>query len=201
METFCIKNVSCVYLKLIVSIIKTDTGRYFFFITSYFRSSVVSGGAIFLLSWLHKQLTTMGFLQDFKKFAMKGNVLDLAVAVIIGGAFGKIVTALVNDIIMPLVGMVGDGKKFTDKFVILKRAKPDDAYTSLQQAREAGANVLAYGSFIQTIVDFLIIAFSIFVAIRVLESLKRKEEAAPAAPPALSTTDKLLTEIRDELKK
>lgn len=142
----------------------------------------------------------MGFLQDFKKFAMKGNVLDLAVAVVIGGAFGKIVTALVNDVIMPLVGLIGDGNKFTDKFVILKKAKPEDVYVSLQQARDAGANVLAYGNFIQTIVDFVIIAFSIFVAIRVLESLKRKEEEAPAAPPKLSTTDQLLTEIREELK-
>lgn len=143
----------------------------------------------------------MGFLQDFKKFAMKGNVLDLAVAVVIGGAFGKIVTALVDDIIMPFVGLIGDGNKFTDKFIVLKKAKPEDVYVSLKQARDAGANVLAYGNFIQTIVDFVIIAFSIFVAIRVLESLKRKEEAkTPPPAPQLSSTDKLLTEIRDELK-
>lgn len=143
----------------------------------------------------------MGFLQDFKKFAMRGNVLDLAVAVVIGGAFGKIVTALVDDIIMPFVGLIGDGNKFTDKFVVLKKARPEDVYASLKQARDAGANVLAYGNFIQTIVDFVIIAFSIFVAIRVLESLKRKEEEkTPPPAPQLSSTDKLLTEIRDELK-
>lgn len=145
----------------------------------------------------------MSLLKDFKAFAMKGNVMDLAVAVIIGGAFGKIVTALVDDIIMPLIGLIGDGNKFTDKFIVLKKAKPEDVYASLKQARDAGANVFAYGDFIQTIVDFLIIAFSIFMAIRLLESLKRKEEAAkPAeAPPAPTTTEKLLMEIRDELKK
>lgn len=143
----------------------------------------------------------MSLLKDFKAFAMKGNVLDLAVAVIIGGAFGKIVSALVNDIIMPMVGMLGNGSKFTDKFIVLKAGKEGDIYQSLQQAKDAGANVLAYGNFIQTIVDFLIIAFSIFMAIRVLERLKRKEEEKPAAPPAPSSTDQLLMEIRDALKK
>lgn len=142
----------------------------------------------------------MGFLKDFKAFAMRGNVVDLAVAVVIGGAFGKIVTAMVSDIIMPLVGLVGDGNKFTDKFMVLKYGKEGDVYQSLQQARDAGANVLAYGNFIQTIVDFLIISFCIFLAIRVMEKMKRKEEA-PAAPPAPSSTDKLLMEIRDALKK
>lgn len=143
----------------------------------------------------------MSLLKDFKAFAMKGNVLDLAVAVIIGGAFGKIVSALVDDIIMPMVGMMGNGSKFTDKFLVLKAGKEGDIYQSLKQAKDAGANVLAYGNFIQTIVDFLIIAFSIFMAIRVLERLKRKEDEKPTAPPAPSTTDKLLMEIRDALKK
>lgn len=143
----------------------------------------------------------MSLLKDFKAFAMKGNVLDLAVAVIIGGAFGKIVSALVDDIIMPMVGMLGNGSKFTDKFLVLKAGKEGDIYQSLKQAKDAGANVLAYGNFIQTIVDFLIIAFSIFMAIRVLERLKRKEDEKPTAPPAPSTTDKLLMEIRDALKK
>lgn len=143
----------------------------------------------------------MSILKDFKAFAMKGNVMDLAVAVIIGGAFGKIVTALVNDIIMPMVGLLGNGSKFTDKFIVLKAAKEGDVYNSLQLARDAGANVLAYGNFIQTIVDFLIIAFSIFMAIRVLERLKRKEDEKPAPPAAPSSTDQLLMEIRDALKK
>lgn len=143
----------------------------------------------------------MSLLKDFKAFAMKGNVLDLAVAVIIGGAFGKIVSALVDDIIMPMVGMMGNGSKFTDKFLVLKAGKEGDIYQSLKQAKDAGANVLAYGNFVQTIVDFLIIAFSIFMAIRVLERLKRKEDEKPTPPAEPSTTDKLLMEIRDALKK
>ncbi|HEY9176739.1 MAG TPA: large conductance mechanosensitive channel protein MscL [Flavipsychrobacter sp.] len=143
----------------------------------------------------------MGFLKDFKSFAMRGNVLDLAVAVIIGGAFGKIVTAMVNDVIMPFVGILTGGGKFTDRFIVLKPGNPGDSYTTLAEARAASANVLAYGNFIQTIVDFLIIAFFIFLVIRTMEKMKKKEEAAPAAPPEPSSTDKLLMEIRDELKK
>lgn len=143
----------------------------------------------------------MGFIKDFKSFAMRGNVMDLAVAVVIGGAFGKIVTAMVDDIIMPFVGLITGGGKFTDRFLVLKSAKEGDTYETLVQARAAGANVLAYGNFIQTIVDFLIIAFCIFLVIRTMEKLKKKEEAAPSAPPEPSTTDKLLMEIRDSLKK
>lgn len=143
----------------------------------------------------------MSFWKDFKEFAMKKNVVDLAVAVIIGGAFGKIVTSLVADIIMPLIGMVtGEGKKFTDKFIVLTPAKEGDTYTSLTQAREAGANVFAYGNFIQTVTDFVIVAFFIFVAIQLISKLHKKEEAAAPAPGP-SSTDKLLMEIRDELKK
>lgn len=143
----------------------------------------------------------MGFLKDFKSFAMRGNVLDLAVAVVIGGAFGKIVTTLVNDIIMPFIGILTGGGKFTDRFLVLKPGKVGDTYATLAEARAASANVLAYGNFIQTIVDFLIIAFCIFIVIRTMEKMKKKEEAAPAEPPAPSSTDKLLMEIRDELKK
>lgn len=145
----------------------------------------------------------MGFWKDFKDFAVKGNVIDLAVAVIIGGAFGKIVTAMVDDIIMPFIGLLsGEGKKFNDKFIVLKEAKPGDTYVSLQQAKEAGANVFAYGHFIQTIVDFLIIALFIFIALRFIKNLNKKEEAkAAAAPPAPTASEKLLTEIRDILKK
>src|SRR6185437_884300 len=141
----------------------------------------------------------MGVLNDFKSFALKGNVVDLAVGVIIGAAFGKIVTALVDDVIMPLVGVIsGKGQLFTDKFYVLKPAKPGDVYTSLTQAKAAGANVFAYGDFIQTIVNFLIIAFSIFLFVKLFNSMKKSEEAVPAGP---SSTDKLLIEIRDELKK
>lgn len=145
----------------------------------------------------------MGFIKEFKAFALKGNVIDLAVGVIIGGAFGKIVTALVDDVIMPLIGVItGKGTQFTDKFIVLKPAKPGDVYKSLADAKTAGANVFAYGDFIQTIVNFLIIAFSIFLFIQLFNRLQRKQEkAAAAAPPAPSSTDKLLMEIRDQLKK
>ena len=145
----------------------------------------------------------MSFLKDFKAFAMKGSVIDLAVGVIIGGAFGKIVTAMVDDIIMPAVGVVtGKGQMFVDKFYVLRAAKEGDVYKSLDEAKKAGANIFAYGHFIQTIVDFLIIAFFIFLVIQAMARMQRKEEAvaeAKAAEP--SSTDKLLTEIRDLLKK
>ncbi|MFN4246353.1 MAG: large conductance mechanosensitive channel protein MscL [Flavipsychrobacter sp.] len=143
----------------------------------------------------------MGFFQDFKAFAMRGNVMDLAVGVVIGGAFGKIVTAMVDDILMPVIGMATGGQKFDDKFMVLKAAKDGDVYTSLAQAKEAGANVFAYGHFIQTIVDFLIIAFCIFLVVRAMARMQKEKEATPPAPAEPSSTDKLLMEIRDALKK
>lgn len=145
----------------------------------------------------------MGFFKEFKAFAMKGNVMDLAVGVIIGAAFGKIVSALVDDILMPLMGMVTGGEKFDDKYVVLKYAKEGDHYDSLAKAKEAGANIFAYGHFIQTIVDFLIIAMCIFMIIRAMTRLERlRSEAEPPPPPAgPSSTDQLLMEIRDSLKK
>lgn len=144
----------------------------------------------------------MGFLKDFKAFAMKGNVIDMAVGVIIGGAFGKIVTSLVNDIIMPLVGTIMGGIDFKTASVVLKEAVMEGE-TVLQPKV-----VLTYGNFIQTVVDFLIIAMSIFVTIRVITKLterRKKEEEAAAAPapapaPQPSAEEKLLTEIRDLLK-
>jgi len=140
----------------------------------------------------------MGFWQDFKAFAFKGNVVDLAVAVIIGGAFGKIVTALVDDIVMPLIGyLTPAGKKFTDLFYVLKPGKLGSDYKALAEAKADGANVFAYGDFIQTVVDFMIIAFFIFLAIKLMSRMKKKEDAAPAP---ISSTDKLLIEIRDQLK-
>ena len=146
----------------------------------------------------------MGMISDFRAFALKGSVMDLAVGVIIGAAFGRIVTALVNDILMPLIGLASGGTKFTDRFSVLSHApgKEGTAYASLAEARAAGANVLAYGDFIQTVFDFLIIAFSIFMIVRMLEKARRNKEAAPSAeeaPP--SATDQLLTEIRDELRR
>ena len=144
----------------------------------------------------------MSFIKDFKAFAMKGSVIDLAVGVIIGGAFGKIVTSMVEDIIMPLVSTItGKGELFADKFILLKAAKDGDIYKSLDEAKKAGANVFAYGHFIQSVVDFFIIAFFIFVAIRFMAKQQKKQEEAKAMEPlGPSSTDKLLTEIRDLLK-
>ncbi|MFI5195680.1 MAG: large conductance mechanosensitive channel protein MscL [Chitinophagales bacterium] len=143
----------------------------------------------------------MSFLKDFKAFAMKGSVIDLAVGVIIGGAFGKIVTAMVEDIIMPAVGVItGKGQMFVDKFIVLKPAKEGDIYKSLDEAKKAGANIFAYGHFIQTIFDFLIVAFFIFLVIQLMARMRKKEDAAEKAKvPEPSSTDKLLTEIRDRL--
>lgn len=136
------------------------------------------------------------FLSDFKAFAMKGNILDMAVGVIIGGAFGKIVTSLVNDIIMPCVGKLTGGVSFTELSYELSAASVDPA-----TGEEIPAVLLNYGMFIQNVVDFLIIAFSIFVALRVIMKMhKKKEEEVAAAPPAPSKEEVLLTEIRDLLK-
>lgn len=146
----------------------------------------------------------MGFFKEFKAFAMKGNVMDLAVGVIIGAAFGKIVTALVDDLLMPLIAIFGGGAKFNDKFLVLPGGEEKFnalPVKSLEEVRKAGINVFAYGDFIQTIVDFLIIALCIFMVIKVMNSMKKKEEAAAAAPAGPSSTDQLLIEIRDELKK
>lgn len=139
------------------------------------------------------------FVQEFKAFAMRGNVMDMAVGVIIGAAFGKIVTSLVNDIIMPVVGILTGGLDFTGLFIALD----GERYDTLAEAQEAGAALLTYGSFIQNIVDFLIIAFCIFLMIKGINKLTKKPEpepAAPAAEPEPSAEEKLLTEIRDLLK-
>ena len=139
----------------------------------------------------------MGFISEFKEFAMKGNVMDMAVGVIIGGAFGKIVSSLVDDVLMPLISTVTGGISFTDLFVTLG----DGTYKTLAEAKEAGAAVLAYGQFIQNVIDFLIIAFCIFLMIKGMNQLSRKKEEpeAPAAP-AGPTQEELLAEIRDLLK-
>ena len=144
----------------------------------------------------------MGFIKDFKSFALKGNVVDLAVGVIIGAAFGKIVTAVVEDLLMPVIGMIApSGKMFVDQYIVLKPAKEGDVYHSLDEAKKAGANIFAYGHFIQTVFDFLIIAFCVFLMIKAMEKLKHKEAAAPVVVPPPTTSEKLLMEIRDELKK
>ena len=127
---------------------------------------------------------------------MKGNVMDMAVGVIIGGAFGKIVSSLVNDVLMPLIGKVTGGVSFTDLFINLG----DGEYSTLAAAQEAGAAVLAYGQFIQNIIDFIIIAFCIFLMIKGMNKLKKEKPAEPEAP-AGPTQEELLAEIRDLLKK
>lgn len=131
----------------------------------------------------------MSMINDFKKFAMRGNVLDLAVAVIIGAAFGNIVTSFVNDILMPPIGVLLGGVDFTDFVITLREA-----------AGDVEAVTINYGVFIQYVVDFTIIAFAIFLVVRGFERMKRKEEEAPSAPPEPSNEEKLLTEIRDLLK-
>lgn len=134
---------------------------------------------------------------EFKAFAIKGNVVDLAVAVIIGGAFGKIVTSFVNDVVMPFIGMFMGGVDFGS----LYKSLDGTSYESLAAAEEAGAAIVKYGAFTQTIIDFIIIAFVIFMVVRAMNKMKKKEEAKPAAAPKKSDEAKLLEEIRDALKK
>jgi len=131
----------------------------------------------------------MKILEEFKKFAMKGNVIDLAVAVIIGGAFGKIVTSLVNDILMPPIGLLLGNTDFSNLKILLKTA-----------TEKTEAVTLNYGVFINTVIDFMIVATSIFMVIRVFNRLKKKEVAQPSAPPEPTKEEILLSEIRDILK-
>ena len=132
----------------------------------------------------------MSMLKEFKEFAVKGNVVDMAVGIIIGAAFGKIISSLVGDVVMPPIGLILGGVDFSDLAYTLKAAVGDTP-----------AVVIAYGKFIQTLVDFTIIAFAIFLAIKVLNAAKKEEEKAPEEPPKPSNEEVLLTEIRDLLKK
>ncbi len=147
----------------------------------------------------------MGLIKEFKEFAMKGNVVDLAVGVIIGAAFGKIVTSMVADIIMPPISKVTGGVSFVDQFVILDQAKVGtNAVATLAQAKATGAPVLAYGNFLQNVFDFLIVAFCIFLFVKGINELRRRFEkqqaAAPSVPAAPTASETLLTEIRDLLR-
>lgn len=139
----------------------------------------------------------MGFIKEFKEFALKGNVMDMAVGVIIGGAFGKIVSSLVDDVIMPLVGSMVGGVDFTNKYIAL--SDKITAGLPLEKAKELGA-VFAYGQFIQNIIDFLIIAICIFLVINGMNKVMKKKAEEPAPDPEPSAEEKLLTEIRDLLK-
>jgi large conductance mechanosensitive channel len=133
-------------------------------------------------------------LKEFKEFAMRGNVIDMAVGVVIGGAFGKIISSLVADVIMPLIGVLVGGINFTDLKWTIKKAIIENG------TETAAAVTLNYGTFLQTALDFLIVAFCIFMFIKLINSFKRKKEAVPVAPPAPSKEELLLTEIRDILK-
>ena len=135
-------------------------------------------------------------LEEFKKFAMRGNVVDMAVGIIIGAAFGKIITSLVSDVIMPPIGLLMGNVDFSSLFLTLDAGD----YASLAIAEQAGAPIIKYGVFINTVLDFVIVAFAIFMVIRGMNKMKKAEEAKPAAPPAPSDEVKLLTEIRDSLK-
>lgn len=131
----------------------------------------------------------MGMMREFKEFAVRGNVIDMAVGIIIGGAFGKIVSSFVGDVIMPPIGVLLGGVDFSNLSLTVKEA-----------VGKAPAVVIGYGKFIQTVIDFVIIAFAIFVVIKAINSFKRKEAEATAAPPAPSAQEVLLAEIRDLLK-
>ena len=131
----------------------------------------------------------MSILSEFKAFAVKGNVVDMAVGIIIGAAFGKIVSSFVGDVVMPPIGLLIGGVDFTDLAITLKAAEGT-----------APAVMLSYGKFIQTVLDFVIVAFAIFMGVKVINRLKREEAAAPAEPPAPTKDQELLTEIRDLLK-
>jgi len=131
----------------------------------------------------------MGMMTEFKDFAMRGNVVDMAVGIVIGGAFGKIVSSFVADVLMPPIGLLMGGVDFSDLAITLSEATADSA-----------AVLMKYGVFVNTVIDFVIVAFAIFIVIKGMNSLKKEEEAAPAAPPEPSKEEVLLTEIRDALR-
>ncbi len=143
----------------------------------------------------------MSMIKEFKDFALRGNVVDMAVGIIIGGAFGKIVSSLVNDVILPPIGLLLGNVDFKELTFNLKEAKAAvmEGETVVKEATEAVT--LNYGAFISTVLDFLIVAFVIFQLVRTMNKMKKKKEEAPSAPPAPSKEEQLLTEIRDLLKK
>jgi len=136
-------------------------------------------------------------LKEFKDFAMRGNVMDMAIGIVLGAAFGKIITSFVNDMLMPPIGLLLGGVDFTELFFVLKGGGP---FASLEAAKEAGAVTMNYGLWINTVINFLIVAFAIFLVVRQMNKLKKKEEVAPAEPPPPPKEEVLLTEIRDLLK-
>lgn len=140
----------------------------------------------------------MGFIKEFKEFALKGNLVDLAVAVVMGGAFGKVVSAFIDGMVMPAIGMLSGGTDFNDKKVILKAAVPEIKNADGSVVAAVPEVAIKWGSFVTVAIEFLIVAFVVFLIIKAMNSMKKKQEEAPAGP---SSTDALLMEIRDALKK
>jgi large conductance mechanosensitive channel len=144
----------------------------------------------------------MGMVKEFREFAVKGNMLDMAVGIIIGAAFGTIVTSLVNDILMPPLGLLTGGVDFAEKYVLLQAGEPVGPYATIAAAKEAGAVTINWGMFVNALISFLIVALAVFFVVRSFNRLRQREEA-PAAeppPPEPSAEEKLLSEIRDLLK-
>ena len=139
-------------------------------------------------------------LKEFKTFALKGNMLDMAVGIIIGGAFGTIISSLVNDVIMPPIGLMLGGIDFAQLFILLQAGETAGPYLTLDAAKEAGAVTINYGLFINALISFVIVAFSVFMLVRQYNRLKAQEESAPKPPPEPSKETVVLTEIRDLLK-
>ena len=140
-------------------------------------------------------------LKEFREFAMRGNVIDMAVGIIIGAAFGKIVDSLVKDVIMPPIGLLLGKVDFSNLFLVLKQGTAAGPYLTVDAAQKAGAVTFNYGMFINTVITFAIVAFAVFLLIRAVNQLKRKEQEKPAEPPATPEDIVLLREIRDALKK
>jgi large conductance mechanosensitive channel len=138
-------------------------------------------------------------LNEFKQFAMRGNVVDMAVGIIIGAAFGAIVSSFVGDVLMPVIGLLLGGADFSNLFLVLKQGTAPAPYASLAAAKEAGAVAVGYGVLINTVINFLIVAAALFMVVKAMNAAKRRQDEAPAAPPVPSTEERLLTEIRDLL--
>ncbi|MBA5779136.1 large conductance mechanosensitive channel protein MscL [Stappia sp. F7233] len=139
-------------------------------------------------------------LKEFKEFAMKGNMIDMAVGIVIGAAFSAIVSSMVDDIIMPPIGLLLGNVDFSEIFVVLKQGTPEGAYATVQAAKDAGAVTWNVGLFINAVIKFLIVAFALFIVVKMVNRLRRKEEEKPAEPTAPPREEVLLEEIRDLLK-
>ncbi len=138
-------------------------------------------------------------LKEFKEFIQRGSVLDMAIGIVLGAAFGAVVKSFVTNVLMPPIGLLLGGTDFSNLYLLLKEGNPPGPYASLKAAQEAGATVLAWGVWVNEVINFLIIAFAIFLIVKAVNSMRKKEEATPAAPPPEEVV--LLREIRDALKK